>query len=94
MAETLFFDRPGGRISYDDSGGTTPESAVNALKSFPDGRVVLIAGGSDKGVSFDGLAKELLRSRARVLLIGATRDRLGSAIAQAARRFRSKSPAR
>jgi UDP-N-acetylmuramoylalanine--D-glutamate ligase len=78
---------------YDDSGGTTPEAAINALRSFPDGRVVLLAGGSDKGVSFDALAKEILRCRARVMVFGATKDKLASAIAQAAKRFRAKSPA-
>jgi UDP-N-acetylmuramoylalanine--D-glutamate ligase len=36
---------------YDDSFATTPESAVIALKSFPQ-PIVLLAGGADKGADF------------------------------------------
>jgi UDP-N-acetylmuramoylalanine--D-glutamate ligase len=67
---------------YNDSIATTPESAICALRSF-HGPVTIIAGGSDKGVGFDELG-EVIASRARrVILLGATADRLEQAISEA-----------
>jgi len=42
-----------------DSISTTPESALAALASFPGRRVVLIAGGQDRGQEFEELAAVL-----------------------------------
>ena len=55
---------------YDDSFGTTPVTAIVAMKSFSEPKV-LILGGSDKGASYDELAKIVAESNIRkVLLIG------------------------
>ena len=67
---------------YNDSACTTPASAVTALRAF-DAPVVLIAGGYDKGMSFDGMASELVRRARAAVLIGATADAIESAIGKA-----------
>jgi len=55
---------------YNDSFGTTPETATVAIQAF-SGPKVLILGGSDKGVEFDGLAKVIKDSDVRqVVLMG------------------------
>jgi UDP-N-acetylmuramoylalanine--D-glutamate ligase len=55
---------------YDDSFGTTPETAIVAVQAFAEPKV-LILGGSDKGASYDELANVVASSNIRkVLLIG------------------------
>ncbi len=57
---------------YDDSFGTTPETAVVALQSLSAPKV-LIAGGSDKGASYEELAKTIASENVRaVITIGET----------------------
>ncbi len=67
---------------YNDSACTTPASTITALRAF-DAPVVLIAGGYDKGMSFDGMASEFVRRARAAVLIGATADAIESAIAKA-----------
>ena len=64
---------------YNDSACTTPASTVTALRAF-DAPVVLIAGGYDKGTSFDDMASEAVRRARAVVLIGATADAIETAI--------------
>ena len=53
-----------------DTAATAPEAAIAALRSF-DRPIVLIAGGADKNLPFDDLAREILtRAKAVVLLNG------------------------
>jgi UDP-N-acetylmuramoylalanine--D-glutamate ligase len=55
---------------YNDSFGTTPETAIVALETFEEPKVVIL-GGSDKGVSYDDLAKVVKENNIRkALLIG------------------------
>lgn len=55
---------------YDDSFGTTPETAIVAIQAFSEPEVVIL-GGSDKGASYDELAKTISQSNvAAALLIG------------------------
>jgi len=57
---------------YDDSIATTPGSAIAAMASFEQPKVIII-GGSDKGASYDELVQKLVESEdslRRVILIG------------------------
>lgn len=57
---------------YDDSFGTTPETAIVALAALPQPKV-LILGGSDKGLPFGELAQAVVKSNVRaVVQIGIT----------------------
>jgi UDP-N-acetylmuramoylalanine--D-glutamate ligase len=55
---------------YDDSFGTTPETAIVAMQAFSQPKIIIL-GGSDKGASYDELARAVKDSGVRkVLLIG------------------------
>ncbi|HVW23184.1 MAG TPA: UDP-N-acetylmuramoyl-L-alanine--D-glutamate ligase [Candidatus Saccharimonadales bacterium] len=65
---------------YNDSFGTTPETATVAIKAFAQPKVVIL-GGSDKGASYDELAKTVASSSIRkVLLIGDQAQRIQTAL--------------
>ncbi|MFV0484845.1 MAG: UDP-N-acetylmuramoyl-L-alanine--D-glutamate ligase [Candidatus Saccharimonadales bacterium] len=62
---------------YDDSISTTPGSAIAAIRAFAEPKI-LILGGSRKGASFAGLAKEIVESNVKkVYLIGVSADEIG-----------------
>ena len=68
---------------YDDSFGTTPETAIVAIQAF-DNPKILILGGSDKGASYYDLAQAVKASNVRkVLLIGEQADRIQDALTEA-----------
>src|SRR5690606_344448 len=51
---------------------TTPETAIAAIKSFDNPKIVIL-GGSDKGIPFDGLVDEVIKNNVKhVLAIGST----------------------
>ncbi|MCX7704212.1 MAG: UDP-N-acetylmuramoyl-L-alanine--D-glutamate ligase, partial [Planctomycetota bacterium] len=52
-----------------DSIATNPESVMAALSCYPARRVVLIAGGYDKGLSYQELAKDILKRVKSIVLI-------------------------
>ena len=60
---------------YDDSIATTPGSAIAALKSF-DQPITIILGGSDKGVSYNDVIQQAVDSRAIIIAIGQTGERI------------------
>ena len=65
---------------YDDSIATTPGSAIAAIRSFTQPKV-LIVGGSDKGADYHGLGKVIDQSDMRaVLAIGANRAKVAEQI--------------
>ena len=53
---------------YDDSISTTPGSAIAALKSFTEPKI-LILGGSDKGADYAELAQEIVRQQMRAVIV-------------------------
>jgi len=71
-----------GVLFVNDSQGTQPDAVIAALRSFPP-PVVLIAGGRDKGVPLDGLAREAAQRAAAVVLIGESAPLLGTALERA-----------
>jgi UDP-N-acetylmuramoylalanine--D-glutamate ligase len=65
---------------YDDSFGTTPETAIVALQAFRQPKVIIL-GGSDKGASYDDLAQAVKdNSVRRALLIGDQAGRIQTAL--------------
>ncbi|MAG92600.1 MAG: UDP-N-acetylmuramoyl-L-alanine--D-glutamate ligase [Planctomycetaceae bacterium] len=68
-----------GRRFYNDSLATTPESAIAALEVF-DTPIVLLAGGSDKGVDLREFAEVIVSKTKAVALMGETGPALQTAI--------------
>jgi UDP-N-acetylmuramoylalanine--D-glutamate ligase len=67
-----FVREVGGVKYYDDSFGTTPQTAVVAMKALIQPQV-LILGGSDKGLDFKPMIEEAVKDRTRhVIAIGQT----------------------
>lgn len=66
---------------YNDSKSTTPSSTVAAVRAFPDRPVILLAGGRDKGLPWDELARVVNESCKEVIVFGEARDILEAAFA-------------
>ncbi len=70
-----------GVVYYNDTAATIPDAAVAALRSFSE-PIILLAGGSDKNLDFQSLAKEILiRPKQTILFKGAGTDNLLEALA-------------
>jgi len=67
--------KAGGVLFYDDSKGTNVGAVVAALDGFPR-RVVLIAGGRDKGGDYGPLAQAMARVGRAAVLIGEAAEKL------------------
>jgi len=58
---------------YNDNNGTTPDATVAALRALPrTGDLILIMGGSDKGISFKPVVDTINARKARVVLLPGT----------------------
>lgn len=64
---------------YNDSISTSPDRTRVALEAFSD-PVILIAGGSDKGLNYHGLGITIGRKVSHLVLLGKTADAIASAI--------------
>jgi len=74
---------------YNDSASTNPDTTIAAIKSFKQ-PIILIAGGSDKGVPFDKLGQEIVKSKVKkALLIGKTAVKINNAIKKNDKNFDS-----
>lgn len=61
---------------YDDSFGTTPETAIVAMQAFTAPKVIIL-GGSDKGLPFDKLADAVVQNNVRhAVVIGETAPKI------------------
>lgn len=60
---------------YNDSKATNCSSAINAMRAFEDQKIVLIAGGRDKGTDLTEFSREIKRKAGAVVLIGEAADR-------------------
>ncbi len=76
LEHRLEFVREVGGVRYfNDSKATTPESAIAAISAFQS-PVILIAGGSDKGSSFEAFADVCVKHTRSVILIGKTAQKI------------------
>ncbi len=73
---TEFVRTVGGVRFYDDSKGTNTDAVVKSLAGFPDGRVILIVGGRDKGGSYAALRKRAGQKAKLVIAIGEARQHI------------------
>ena len=76
---------------YNDSIGTSPSRTISGLRSF-DQKVILIAGGYDKKIPFDGLGEEIATHVKHLILTGDTAEKIRAAVEQASA-YRPGSPA-
>jgi len=67
---------------YNDSKSTTPESARIALEAF-DEPVVMLLGGYDKHVSFDGLGTAVAARARAAICYGAVREQIAASVLSA-----------
>ncbi len=64
---------------YNDSIATTPESTVVGVEAFGEPKI-LIAGGYDKGLDFDKMARQISDKLKALILIGQTADKIEQSI--------------
>jgi len=65
---------------FNDSASTNPDTTIAAIKSFIE-RIILIAGGSDKGADYTKLGEELAKSSVKsVILMGKTAKEIEACI--------------
>ncbi len=65
---------------YDDSFGTTPETAIVAIQAFSQPKVIIL-GGSDKGANYDYLGQVVIDNDVRIaLLIGDQATKIQTAL--------------
>lgn len=65
---------------FNDSIGSSPTRTIAGIDAQPPGRIVLIAGGYDKNLSYDELAVKILKRVSAVVLIGDTATKIEDAI--------------
>lgn len=67
---------------YNDSIASSPSRTIAGLRSF-DRKIILIAGGKDKGIPYDALGPEINRHVKLLILCGATAEVIRRAVEQA-----------
>lgn len=70
-----YTDTVNGTEYYNDSKATNPEAAIHALKAFDDKKIVLIAGGKDKGTDLTEFCNSVKKHANTVILIGEASER-------------------
>lgn len=64
---------------YNDSIGTSPTRTIAGLQSF-DEKIVLIAGGYDKHLEYEPLAKPIVDNVSNLILLGQTSEKINNAV--------------
>lgn len=75
-----YVDTIGGIAFYNDSKATNVDSTIKALQSFPKEKVVLIAGGRDKGTDLGDFVHHVKKYVSAVILIGEAKERFEKAL--------------
>jgi UDP-N-acetylmuramoylalanine--D-glutamate ligase len=68
---------------YNDSKATNVSSTLKALNAFPDEKLVLIAGGKDKGTDLSEFVDAVKQKAAAVILLGEAKERFAEALSAA-----------
>ena len=71
---------------YNDSIASSPTRAIAGLNSF-ETKVIQIAGGSDKNIPFDTLAEVVIKRVKKLIVTGATKDKIKDAVLKADKDF-------
>lgn len=61
---------------YNDSASSSPTRTIVGLNAFPTKNVILIAGGYDKNLDYEPIAKPIVNSCKSLILIGQTADKI------------------
>ncbi len=69
----------GGVTYYNDSKSTTPEACMTALDAM-ENEIILLVGGTDRGVDYDVLAQRIFERVRVVISFGAARNRLSKTL--------------
>ena len=77
-----FVGKVNGAYYFDDSKATNINSTITAVSCFPDKRIILLLGGSDKGENYNNLIKQLPENVTQIIAFGET----GRKIAKIARK--------
>ena len=64
---------------YNDSASTTPDKSMGGLYAF-DKKIVLIAGGYDKNISYEDFGKPIVENCSKLILFGATKDKIYNSV--------------
>ncbi len=67
---------------YNDSASSSPTRTIVGLNTFPTKNVILIAGGCDKNLDFEPIAKPIVNSCKSLILIGQTADKIEKVVAK------------
>lgn len=67
---------------YNSSIDSSPNRTINTLNVFSD-KVIMIAGGKDKGIPYDEIGKPIVNGVKILILIGATTDKIAEAVSAA-----------
>jgi UDP-N-acetylmuramoylalanine--D-glutamate ligase len=83
VAHRIEFVREAGGVSYYNSSiDSSPNRTMNTLKVFPE-KVILIAGGKDKGIPYDEIGAPVLKHVKELVLIGKTSGKIAEAVEKA-----------
>lgn len=64
---------------YNDSASSSPTRTIAGIMAF-DEKIVLIAGGSDKNIPYDPLARPILDKVSKLILFGSTKNKIYDAV--------------
>jgi UDP-N-acetylmuramoylalanine--D-glutamate ligase len=68
---------------YNDSIASTPTRTISGALSVFDKKIILIAGGYDKNISFDDLGKEIIKKVKTLILLGNTSEKIYESVINA-----------
>lgn len=71
---------------YNDSIASSPKRTIAGLKSFDD-KIILLAGGKDKGIPYDEIGLPIIENVKHLILVGATTDKIVQAVHDAAEKY-------